>query len=277
MLRVRIVHRHDRVPERAVTGHRAQADDAGRGLLGPPQDLGDLLGPVLVEQAHHVAAVVHRDLRSSVEHRPDVTEVGFVVLALDRLRRHAGLAQRGRDIVLRRERIRGAERDVGPPGLQRQHQVRGLGRHVQARAHPNALERPLLLEPLADEREYRHLAVRPLDPLTSLLGQAQISYVAVHPSPFARTSSITEPTAPAIASEARTTSSCLTSTPTRFVTKNNPSTPAYTPRETGTPIRSAAENARPASTGSYAFTRSTNGGDPSGRRQPRSGLWPPEV
>ena len=51
-----------------------------------------------------------------------------------------------------------------PPGLQRPHEVRGLGRDVQARRDAVAAQRLLALEALADRGEHRHLPVGPLDP-----------------------------------------------------------------------------------------------------------------
>ena len=60
-----LVDRHDREAECAVGGHRLQPDDAGRRLLGPGEDLLDLVRPLAVEQRHEVAAVVHRDLRDA--------------------------------------------------------------------------------------------------------------------------------------------------------------------------------------------------------------------
>ena len=62
VLGLRLVDRDDREAERAVGGHRLEADDAGRRLLGAGEDLLDLVGPLAVEQRHEVAAVVHRDL-----------------------------------------------------------------------------------------------------------------------------------------------------------------------------------------------------------------------
>src|SRR5581483_8841939 len=315
VLRVRVVHRHDRIAERAVGRHRPQPDHAGRRLLRAPEDLADLLGALAVQQAHEVGAVVHGDVRPVIEHRVDVTVVRLVVLAPDREHVDAGLlAERRRDVVLRGERVRGAERDLGPTRGERLDEVGRLGRHVQARTDADALERTLLLEALADQREHAHLGRRPLDALAPLLGQAEVPHVAVHPAPFDSTSAITLPIDRAIAFEARITSSWSTSTPTWFVTKNSPSTripsaragtasgttdmpttsaparrsasisagvsydgpgiAAYTPRETGIPSPRAAATASSASSASEVPTISTNGGEPSGRRQPRSGFAP---
>ncbi len=103
-------------------------------------------------------------LRVMVDRRGDVRVVGVVVLALDREDGHAVLGdERSGHVVLRRERVRGAEEDVGAAGLQRAREVRGLRRHVQAGGDAVAVERPLALEALADRGQHRHLPVGPLD------------------------------------------------------------------------------------------------------------------
>src|SRR5581483_5642893 len=271
--------------------HGPQPDDAGRGLLCAADDVDDLLRPLPVQQAHEVGAVVHRDVGTVVQHGVDVAVVRLVVLAPDREHVDIGLlAQRRRHVVLRGERIRGAQGDLGSSRGERLHEIGRLGRHVQARANANALERALLLEALADQAEHAHLGGRPLDALAPLPGQAEVPHVAVHPAPFDSTSAITRPIDRAIAFEARITSSWFTFTPTWLVTKNSPSTrmpsaragtasgtidipttsaparrsasisagvsydgpaiAAYTPRETGIPSPRAAATASSASSAS---------------------------
>ena len=153
VLRLRLVDGDDREAERAVALERLQADDAGRRLLGAADHVAELLAAVCVEHADHVGAVVHRDLRLVVDRGLDVRVVRVVVLALDREDRDVVLLdERGGDVVLRGERVRRAEDDVGAAGLQRARQVRRLGRHVQAGRDAVAVERLLALEALADRR-----------------------------------------------------------------------------------------------------------------------------
>ena len=116
-----------------------------------------------VDRRHEIAAVVHRHLRLGRDDRFDVRVVRRVIFAFDRERRNAVVAERRGDVVLRRERIARAERDLRAAGLQRQHEVRRLGRDVQARADANALERFLDFEAVADLREHRHVGSRPRD------------------------------------------------------------------------------------------------------------------
>ena len=165
VLGLRVVHRDDREPERTVAFERTEADHAGGRLLGAANDVAELLAAVRVEDADHVGAVVHRQLRLVVDRRLDVLVVGVVVLALDREDGDVVLLDEGGgDVVLGRERVRGAEHDVGTSGLEGPHQVRRLARDVQAGRDAVAGERLLALEPIADRGQHRHLPVGPLDP-----------------------------------------------------------------------------------------------------------------
>ena len=110
-----------------------------------------------------------------VDRRLEVLVVRVVVLALDRERADlVRVDERGRDVVLGRQRVRGAQDDLGAAGLQRSHEVRGLGRHVQAGRDAVAGERLLALEPLTDRGQHRHLPVGPLDPAHALRGEREV-------------------------------------------------------------------------------------------------------
>ena len=67
--------------------------------------------------------------------------------------------------------------DVRAAGLERAHQVGGLGGHVQAGGDAVAGERLLPLEALADRLQDRHLPVGPLDPPDALRRQGKIFHV----------------------------------------------------------------------------------------------------
>ncbi len=135
----RVVHGDDRIGQHAVALHRPQANDAGRRLFAAADQLAELIRVLGEDRRDQIAAVVHRDLRVRGDHRLDVRVVGRVVFALDRVGGDAVLAERRRDVVLRRQRIARAERDRRTAGLQREHQVRGLGGDVQARADAHAV------------------------------------------------------------------------------------------------------------------------------------------
>ena len=178
MLGLGLVDRDDREAERALGGHRPQADDTGGRLLGPGEDLGDLRRARAVEQRHEVAAVVHRQLRVGVGDRLEVRVVGVPVLAAAGVDGDPVLGdERGRDVVLGRQRVGGRQHDVRATGLERAHQVRRLGRDVEARPDPQPVERPIALEALADEAQDGHLALGPLDPADALGGEAQVGHV----------------------------------------------------------------------------------------------------
>ncbi len=110
-----------------------------------------------MDHAHRVRAVVHGDVRLRVENGVDVLVVCLVVLALDgedgNIVVHDEMRRR---VVLRRERVGRAEIDLRAARLERDGQVSGLARHMQAGRQADALERLLFLEPFPDERENRH-------------------------------------------------------------------------------------------------------------------------
>jgi hypothetical protein len=144
VLGVRLVHGHDREAERAVGLHRLQPDHAGGRLLRACQDLGQLLGPLCVQHADHVGAVVHGQVRVMVDCGLDVGVVRVVVLAVSGKHGDSVLGdESGRDVVLRRQRVRRAQHHFGAAGLQRAHQVRRLAGDVQAGGDPQAVERAL--------------------------------------------------------------------------------------------------------------------------------------
>jgi hypothetical protein len=58
-------------------------------------------------------------------------------------------------------------------------QVRGLGGDVHAGGERDALERALLLEPLADLAQHRHRTLGPLDPALALRRQPEVGDVVL--------------------------------------------------------------------------------------------------
>ena len=70
VLRLRLVDGDDREAEHAVDASSAFSRmTPGRGLLGAADDVAELLAPVRVEDADHVGAVVHRQVRLVVDGR----------------------------------------------------------------------------------------------------------------------------------------------------------------------------------------------------------------
>ena len=90
--------------------------------------------------------------------------VRVVVLPFDGKDGHVVLLdERSRDVVLRGERIGGAEDDVGTAGLERAHQVRRLGRHMEAGRDAVPGKWLLPLEPVPDGGQHGHVPVGPPD------------------------------------------------------------------------------------------------------------------
>ncbi len=101
--------------------------------------------------------------------------IAIVVLALDRIDRDPlVLHERRGHVVLRGQRVRGAEDDLRAARLERLHEVRRLRRHVQAGRDAHALEGLILLEALLDHIEDRHRLIRPFDAQMARVGQVQI-------------------------------------------------------------------------------------------------------
>ncbi len=89
--------------------------------------------------------------------------------------------QRGRDVVLRRERVAGAEHDVGAAVLEGDGQVRRLGGDVEAGRQAQARPAASRGEALADQLEDRHLRAGPLHLEQAAIGQADVLNVVVFP------------------------------------------------------------------------------------------------
>ena len=175
----RVVHRNHRIRKNAVALHRLEANHAGRRLLTTADHLREQRLVLRENGRHEIAPVVHRHLRTRRDHRFDVRIIALVIFALDRERRHAVLTERGRDVILRRERIARAERGLGAPGFEREHEVCGLGCHVQACADAHAAQRLLLFEALANLRQHGHVRAGPGDARAALLGERTILDVAL--------------------------------------------------------------------------------------------------
>ena len=98
-----------------------------------------------------------------------------MVLALDGVDGDAVVGdERGGHLVLRRERVRGAEHEIGSARRQRAGEVRRLARDVQAGGQAHALQGLLLREALADLPEDRHARVGPLDPGLAPGGECEV-------------------------------------------------------------------------------------------------------
>jgi len=181
VLRVRLVHGDDRVLQRAVLRHRLQPDHAGRRLLRAADDLVQQIGALLVDLGDQVRPVVHGELRTVVQRLVQVPVVRLVVLTLDRIGGDAVLHRKRRShVVLRTERVAGAHHQVGAAVPQRDREVRGLRRDVQATGEAHAPQRLLFGEALADRADHGHLARRPLDAPDALFRQPRVANITLY-------------------------------------------------------------------------------------------------
>src|ERR1022692_2813885 len=140
MLGVGIVHRDDGIAQHALLRHGAQTNDAGRSLFRAGNHAIEHIGALGERNRHQIGAVIHGDVRLVIQRRHDVRVVSVVVLALDGIDGNVVVAhQAGGNIVLRGQRVGGAEYNLSAAIAQSDRQVGGLGGDVQASGNPDAL------------------------------------------------------------------------------------------------------------------------------------------
>ena len=131
-----------------------------------------------MERLDQLGAVVDRDLRVAGYKRGKMLAVLSERLAMDRVNLNSVVIdERSGNVVLRRERVGRAERNLGASAGEGANEVCGLSRHVQADRDLHALQRPLGCEALSDAAEHRHLPGRPLDPRQPGGGEGQVCNV----------------------------------------------------------------------------------------------------
>ena len=182
-LGARVVDGVDRVAELAVVGHRAEAVDAGRRLLGAADDVAELLGEGRVDAEDEVRAVVQRRVRGFVDGAVDAPVEGLGVLAVPgvdldavgAVGRSGGAEREGRGhLVVGRERVAAAPRDLGAARLERLDEHGGLLGDVEAARDLVALEGLRLGVLLAQLHEHRHPAFGPLDAAAAAVGEREV-------------------------------------------------------------------------------------------------------
>jgi hypothetical protein len=193
VLGVSIVDGDDGEAQHAFLGHRAQPDHAGCRLFRSANHTAERILPLGVKNRDQVGAVIHGDVRLVIDRRKNVAVIGVVVFAFDGEHGNPMVAhQAGRDIVLRRERIRGAQYDIGASVPQSDCQVRCFRRHVQARGHANPFQRLVLDKFFADDLQNFHRLVRPVNALLAKIGKfnalnvtLRLGWYRCHTSPAA--------------------------------------------------------------------------------------------
>ncbi len=109
MLGLSVVNGNDGIFELAGLVHAAQADNAGCGLLGAAENIGDKFAPLGVNRGIKVGAIIDSKLGLMVQSGVDVFIIGLVILTFDGVGGDAVLDQRRGYIVLGAERVGGAE------------------------------------------------------------------------------------------------------------------------------------------------------------------------
>ena len=172
MLGIGIVHRHDGKLQHAFLRHRPEPDHARRRLFRSADHPFQRVSALGVQDRHQVRAIIHGDVRFMVDRRQNVVVIRIVVLALDGEHRNALIAhQAGRNVVLRRKRVRGAQHHIRSAIAQANRQVRGFRGHMQAGRYPDPLQRLVLDELFPDDLQHFHGLVRPLNALLAQFGQ----------------------------------------------------------------------------------------------------------
>jgi hypothetical protein len=157
----RVVGRDDRERERALGGHPAQPDHAGRGRLASAPYLLQQGRRPRVQRVHQVAAVVDDQVG-----RPGAVEPqGQLDVAVVAGPVHPGPGEdrdpvpdgeRRGDVVLGGQRVGGGQADRRPARAQQPQQHRRLGRDVQARRDGQPVKGPLVGEPPDEAGHERH-------------------------------------------------------------------------------------------------------------------------
>src|SRR5271155_3100731 len=118
-----------------------QPDHAGGGFFGASDHAFERVSALGVEDGDQVGAIVHGDVRLVIDGGEDVVVIRVVILTLDGVDRNALIAdQAGGNIILGRQRVRGAENHVGAAVAQADGQVSGFCGDVQARGDADAFE-----------------------------------------------------------------------------------------------------------------------------------------
>ena len=114
------------------------------------------------------------------EGRMNMPVIGLAILPAPGVDAETSGGQGGGDIILCGKGIRCADRDLRSARPQGLGELRGLTRHVQATAHPQAAQRPFLQEPRPDLRQDRHEAAGPVNPGLAGSHQGAVGDVGRH-------------------------------------------------------------------------------------------------
>jgi len=164
MFHLGIVHIDDREAQGAVSFHRPEANDAGRGLLVSSAYARQQFRSLRVQQEDEVCAIIDHEVRLQIE---DLLEIRVILLCrfpLLRIDLEAVGLRKGRgDAVVRRERIARCEPDLCAGFLEREREDPGLRLDVERHRDPQPTKGFLLFQRLADRSEDGHVVPGPFD------------------------------------------------------------------------------------------------------------------
>jgi len=119
---------------------------------------------------HDVSPIIDNEMGTVIERQMDVAIVRLSVLATPRIDGKSICHQCSSDVILRRQRIAGADHRCRPTCPQGIGEIRRLGRDVHASNDTDPFERAFPREPLLKKLQDRHFTSCPRDPLPTLLG-----------------------------------------------------------------------------------------------------------
>ncbi len=132
VFRVGIVDSNDRVPEDPLLLHAPQTHDPGSGLLSPGDNPGEQIGPLAMEDRDRIGPVIHGDMGADLQGALNMLVIGPSILSPAGKHWNAQVFdQGGSNIVLRAQRVAGAQGHLRPARLERPKEIGRLGRYME--------------------------------------------------------------------------------------------------------------------------------------------------
>ena len=136
-----------------------------------------------MEDRDRIGPVIHGDMGADLQGALNMLVIGPSILSPAGKHWNAQVFdQGGGDIVLRAQRVAGAQGHLRPARLERPQEIGRFCRHMETGRNPDPPQGSLLAESRLDMGEHRHELPGPLDPFASLVGEAEICDVVFHSS-----------------------------------------------------------------------------------------------
>lgn len=168
MLAVRVVDAEHGEVQLARGRTAAQADHAGGGFLAAAAQVFGPFRVFLVQNVHHVAAVINEHVGLFAQDAAQIVVVFFRGAAVGGVDGHAAFAERSAYVVLGGEGIAARRKDVGAALMQHLGQIGGLGLQMNGDGHLQPFQRAVALQVLRNAIQHRHVAAGPFDLLPPL-------------------------------------------------------------------------------------------------------------